>query len=106
MNITSEDEALIELYTNGKTSDKRYRSLPPQVIKGFKKAVDYMKAARRIEDLFPLKGLNYEALKGKRRGQESVRCNGAWRLIFRSSLIDESVIITNIELLEISHHYD
>lgn len=68
MNITSEDEALIELYTNGKTSDKRYRSLPPQVIKGFKKAVDYMKAAQRIEDLFPLKGLNYEALKGKRRG--------------------------------------
>ena len=59
MNITSEDEALIELYTNGKTSDKRYRSLPPQVIKGFKKAVDYMKAAQRIEDLFPLKGLNY-----------------------------------------------
>ena len=34
MNITSDDEALIELYTNGKTSDKRYRSLPPQVIKG------------------------------------------------------------------------
>ena len=100
MNVNSEDEALLELYTNGKTSDKRYRSLPPQVIKGFKKA------ARRIEDLFRLKGLNYEALKGKRRGQESVRCNGAWRLIFRSSPIDGSVIITNIELLEISHHYD
>lgn len=60
-------QALFELYTNGKTSDKRYRSLPPQVIKGFKKAVDYMIAARRIEDLFPLKGLNYEALKGKRK---------------------------------------
>ena len=73
---------------------------------GFKKAVDYMIAAQRIEDLFPLKGLNYEALKGDRKGQESVRCNGAWRLIFRRSLIDESVIITNIELLEISHHYD
>ena len=37
MNITSEDEALLELYTNGKTSDKRYRSLPPQVIKGLRK---------------------------------------------------------------------
>lgn len=65
-----------------------------------------MKAARRIEDLFPMKGLNYEALKGKRKGQESVRCNDAWRLIFRSSPIDGSIIITNIELLEISHHYD
>jgi plasmid maintenance system killer protein len=106
MIITSEEEALLELYTNGRTSDKRYRSLSPQVIKGFKRAVDYMIAARRIEDLFPLKGLNYEALKGKRKGQESVRCNGAWRLIFRSYPIDGSVIITNIELLEISHHYD
>lgn len=106
MIISSEDEALLELYINGKTSDKRYRSLPPQVVKGFKKAVDYMKAARRIEDLFLLKGLNYEALKGKRKGQESVRCNGAWRLIFRSFPIDGSIIITNIELLEISHHYD
>lgn len=25
MDITSEDEALLELYENGKTSDKRYR---------------------------------------------------------------------------------
>jgi len=65
-----------------------------------------MKAARRIEDLFPMNGLNYEALKGDRKGQESVRCNGAWRLIFRNSPIDGSIIITEIELLEISHHND
>ena len=101
MNITSEDEALLELYENGKTSSKRYRRLPVQVIKGYKKAVDYMKAARRIEDLFRLKGLNYEALHGDRKGQESVRCNGAW-----SSPLDGSIVITEIELLEISHHYD
>jgi toxin HigB-1 len=106
MNITSEDEALLELYENGKTSDKRYRRLPTPVIKGYRKAVDHLIAARRIEDLFPLKGLNYEALKGDRKGQESVRCNGAWRLIFRSSPLDGSIIITEIELLEISHHYD
>lgn len=49
MNITSADEALLELYTNGKTSDKRYKRLQLQVIRGVKKAVDYMKAARRIE---------------------------------------------------------
>ena len=35
MNITSEDEALLELYENGKTSDKRYIRLPIQVIKGY-----------------------------------------------------------------------
>ena len=26
MNITSEDEALLELFENGKTSDKKYKS--------------------------------------------------------------------------------
>ena len=88
------------------TADKRYRRLPAQVVKGYQKAVNYMKAANRIEDLFRLKGLNYEALKGDRKGQESVRCNGAWRLIFRSSPLDGSIVITEIELLEISHHYD
>ncbi len=106
MNITSEDKALIELYEDGKTSDKKYRKLPVQVIKGYRKAVNYMRAAQRIEDLFRLKGLNYEALRGDRKGQESVRCNDAWRLIFRSSPADGSIIITEIELLEISHHYD
>ncbi len=106
MNVTSEDEALLELYVNGKTSDKRYKKMPIQVIKGYKKAVDYMKAAQRIEDLFRLKGLNYEALHGNRKGQESVRCNDTWRLIFRSSPLDGSIIITEIELLEITHHYD
>ncbi len=76
------------------------------MIKGYKKAVDYMKAAERIEDLFRLKGLHYEALHGDREGQESVRCNDVWRLIFRSFPLDGSIVITEIELLEISHHYD
>ena len=75
MNINTEDDALMELYIYGKTSDKKYKRLPAEVIKGFKKAVDYMKAASRIEDLFRFKGLNYEKLKGNRKGQESVRCN-------------------------------
>ena len=55
MNITSEDEALLELYENGKTSDKRYRRLTIQVIKGYKKAVDYMRDAPRIGAHFGFK---------------------------------------------------
>lgn len=106
MNINTEDDALLELYLYGKTSDKKYKKLPAEAIKGFKKAVDYMKAASRIEDLFRFKGLNYEKLKGNRKGQESVRCNDTWRLIFQSSALDGSIIITEIELIEISHHYD
>ena len=51
MNVTTDDEALIELYLRGKTSDKRYKKMPVQAVKGFKKAVDIMKAVDRIEDL-------------------------------------------------------
>ena len=42
MNITSEDEALLELFENGKTSDKKYKRLPIAAIKGYVKAVNKM----------------------------------------------------------------
>ena len=63
MQIEFDQEYLRELYQLGKTSDKKHR-FQPQVIKGYKKAIDVLKMARRIEDLFPFKGLNFEALQG------------------------------------------
>lgn len=106
MNITSEDEALFELYVDGETSDKKYKRLPTAAIKGYIKAINKLKAATRIEDIMRDHGLHYERLKGNRQNQESVRCNDTWRLIFRSSPADGEIIITEIELIEISHHYD
>ena len=106
MNITSEDVALLELFENGKTSDKKYKKLPVAAIKGYVKAVNKMRAATRMEDIMRDKGLSYERLRGDRKDQESVRCNDVWRLIFQSSPADGSIIITEIELIEISHHYD
>ena len=81
MNIYTEDEALIELLEVGCTNDKRYKRLPKDVIKGYIKAYNHLRAAK------------------------SVRCTGRWRLIFKSSTIDSSLIITDIELIEISNHY-
>lgn len=106
MNITSEDEALLELFENGKTTDKKYKRLPIAVIKGYIKAVNKMRAAARIEHIMHDKGLSYERLKGKRKNQESVRCNDKWRLIFQSFPASDSIVITEIELIEISNHYD
>ena len=67
MQIEFDQEYLRELYQLGKTSDKKHR-FQPQVIKGYKKAIDVLKMARRIEDLFPFKGLNFEALQGDKMG--------------------------------------
>jgi len=51
MNVSTKDQALDELYKFGKTQDKKYKKLPIEAIKGYIKAVDYLKAVKRIEDL-------------------------------------------------------
>ncbi len=106
MNIYTEDEALIELLEKGCTSDKRYKKLKKEVVKGYIKTINYIRSASRIEDLFRIKSLNYERLKGELKDYESVKCNNRWRLIFKSSSIAGSTIITEIKLIELSDHYD
>lgn len=39
MNITSADEALLELFEMGKTSSRKYRRLPMAAIKGYMKVL-------------------------------------------------------------------
>lgn len=104
MQIEFDKEYLRELYQTGKTSDKKHR-FQPQVIKGYKKAIDVLKMARRIEDLFPFKGLNFEVLQGDKKGVCSVRANGHYRVEFTVSTIGEEQVITICLILELSNHY-
>lgn len=106
MNIYTDDEALLELMESGKTCDRRYKKLPKEAVYGFLKAIKYLKLAGRIEDLYKFKGLNYEVLSGNYKGYESVRCNVVWRLIFKSYAQEGSIIVTEICLMKISHHYE
>lgn len=106
MHINTDNEALLELYTTGKSDDKRYKKLSKSTISGFVKAVNMIKNANRIEDLFQHKGLNYERLGGDLKGFESVRCDKKYRLMFKSSTLDNSIIVTEVELFEITNHYD
>jgi len=105
MNIYNADESLIELLEEGCTNNKKYKKLSKDVVKGFVKAINHLKAAQRIEDLFQIGSLHYERLKGDLKDYESVRCNVRWRLIFKSSAIGGSLVITEVELIEISDHY-
>lgn len=106
MNIETDDESLVELIENGKTSNKRYKKLPIAAIKGFQKAIFYMRSSSNIEMLKRINGLHYEKLKGNLNGYESVRCNNVWRLIFKSYAKEGSIVITEVKLIEISHHYE
>ena len=44
--------------------------------------LDRLEAAVTLRDLTVLPGNRFEALKGNRRGQYSVRINGQWRICF------------------------
>ena len=57
MKIDFDSTALEELYSSGTTLDKRYKRLPEDIIRRYVKTVNYLKAARRIEDLYLIKSL-------------------------------------------------
>lgn len=104
MYIEFDKEYLRELYTDGKTSDKKHR-YQPKVIKGYQKAVFLLSSANAITDLFRNNSLNYEVLQGDKKGISSVRIDRQYRLEFtvREELNEQ--IITVCRLLDISNHY-
>jgi toxin HigB-1 len=51
------------------------------VVKGFRKAMQAIRAALDERDLYASRGLRFEKLKGARRHQRSIRLNNQWRLI-------------------------
>ncbi|MBQ8656869.1 MAG: type II toxin-antitoxin system RelE/ParE family toxin [Prevotella sp.] len=105
MNIQFENEALRELYTEGATKAHEYKRLSKDIVKRYIKVVNYLKAARRLEDLYLIKSLHYEKKKGDLKGVDAVWINDQYRLLFHSSP-DDSGIVVNALLTEISKHYE
>lgn len=52
-----------------------------EVIRGFRKAMQVLRAAPDERDFYKLKGLHFEKLQGARSHQRSIRLNDQWRLI-------------------------
>lgn len=90
---------LRELYETGK-SDKKHR-FQPDIVKRYKKGIDYLKSANKVEDLFLLPSLRYEALKGDKEGISSIRVNDQYRIEF--TVTETTITVCNI--LELSNHY-
>lgn len=99
MVVTFDKDYLRELYETGK-GDKKHR-FQPEIIKRYKKGIDYLKCANKIEDLFLLPSLRYEILKGDKVGISSIRVNDQYRIEFT---VSES-IITVCNVLDLSNHY-
>lgn len=77
MEVEFDDPDLDRLETDPKFT----AGLAPAVIKGYRKALGFIRAAKDERDLGAMRSLNFEKLKGKRAGQHSVRLNDQWRLI-------------------------
>jgi proteic killer suppression protein len=105
MIVKFEKVYLEELYTEGKTTSKKHR-FQKEVVQQYKKTIDKLRAANRIEDLFPFASLNYEKLRGDKIGLESVRVNKQYRIEFRSRVEGkEPEIIMICSIVELSNHY-
>jgi proteic killer suppression protein len=105
MKVEFEKEYLRELYNTGKTTDKKHR-YQPQVVNGYLKCVKYLIKVARMEDLYLINSLNYEKLKGDKKGFSSVRINDQYRLEFREVVNPNDLLKVEIcSLIDITNHY-
>lgn len=95
MDVQFEDADLERL-----EADVRFdRGLPREVVKKFRMRLQFLRQAEDERDLYAMKSLHFEALKGKRAGQRSLRLNDQWRLIVRieGTAPEKSIVILSIE---------
>ena len=104
MIVVFDKEYLEELYTKGKSDNKRHR-YQPDVVKRYRKRIDTLRYAANIEELFLINSLNYEVLKGDKTGVSSIRVNDKYRIEFTVSNQDAETIVYVCNILELSNHY-
>jgi proteic killer suppression protein len=71
------------------TTEQGARRYPPGVVDAFFEVMDVIANAADERDLYALKSLHYEKLKGRRSHQRSVRLNDQFRLILEREQDDE-----------------
>ena len=104
MIVTFEEDYLEDLYTKGDSGLKKYR-FQPQVVRGYQKGIKFLIQAKRKEDLFPFKSLNFEALHGDKEGRFSIRANNQFRIEFTLSESTKEPIVAICNIMELSNHY-
>jgi len=94
---------LRKLYETGKS--RKYRGLPPEVLEHFFARIQQLEAAEDIYDLWETPSLNFEKLKGKRKGTCSIRVDGKWRLEFEVDWEDTEETRGFCRITKLSCHY-
>ncbi len=104
MIVTFEYEYLKKLYDTGKSTEKKHR-FQPDIIRRYQKAINFLKNSSSIEELWKIRSLNYEVLKGEKAGISSVRVNDQYRIEFTVTIDEDQPVLTICNIIELSNHY-
>ena len=104
MIVTFTQKYLQELYTDGKTSDKR-RRFQPQIIRKYAKVINIMRQEKDVMGLTKYGSLHYEHLHGNKDGFSSVRVNDQYRIEFTESFDGDTHIANVCNITELNNHY-
>lgn len=92
---------VIVSYRDSQTTDfaagKRVKALSG-IERSARLKLDRLEAAQTLKDLAALPGNRFEALKGDRKGQYSIRINDQWRICFEWP--NKSPGPTNVEIVD------
>lgn len=95
MEVEFDDDNLDKLET-----DARYRAgFSTVMVSLFRRRMQTIRSAPDERDLYALKSLHFEKLKGQRSHQHSIRLNEQWRLIleFKGKSPNKKIVIIAIE---------
>lgn len=95
---------LRDLFQKGYCNDKKHR-YRADVIKRYQRGINILISASRVEDLFRINSLNFEALHGNKEGLFSIRVNNQYRIEFSLKDTEEEPILTICTIVELSNHY-
>ena len=105
MKVIFDKEYLRDLYTKGKTTDKKHR-FQPDIVRRYTKVIDIMIAAENVKVLALFGGLHYEHLSGNKAGISSVRVNEKYRIEFTEQTEENETVATICNIIELSNHYE
>ena len=107
MKVKFSSEELESFYTTPLESLKGKLPFSKDIIRQYKKKVQLLVSVDAVNDLKQFRSLNFEALKGDRKGKYSIRLNIQYRLIFSIEKEKNGDYAIEIILLtEISKHYE
>jgi toxin HigB-1 len=95
MDVEFDDDSLDRLETDARFDAGFGR----EVVKGFRKLMQAIRAATDERDFYAMKSLHFEKLEGDRSQERSMRINKQWRLILelKGSAPNKKVHVKKIE---------